>query len=135
LEDRTPFLVTEFVSRGSLMGVIRSQQHEFQLKQKYSFCLNAANGMQYLHSRAVPYIHRDLKPQNLLVTTDWTVKIADFGTARLIDAGNIEFNDSDGERNQLAFTTQIGTLPYMAPELMPRGKVTYSTEVDVYRQD
>ncbi len=39
------------------------------------------NGVNYCHSRRI--IHRDLKPQNILVTEDQTIKIADFGLARV----------------------------------------------------
>jgi len=93
--------------------------------------------MQYLHSLVPPHIHRDLKPQNLLVTSNWRIKIADYGVAKLIDTGNnvVGLRRADGaaEADSLAATTQTGTLPYMAPELMLKGKVTYGTEVDVYR--
>jgi len=57
---------------------------DLEMSQKLSFCIDAAAGMKYLHSLEPPHIHRDLKPQNLLVTSNWRVKIADFGTAKLL---------------------------------------------------
>jgi len=83
LEDNTPFLITEYVSKGSLMHVLQSSDR-FSIKQKLSFCVDSANGMKFLHSLSPPYIHRDVKPQNLLVTSQLRVKIADFGTAKLL---------------------------------------------------
>jgi len=71
---------------GSLMSVFKSLEGgtDFDLNQKLPFCIDAAAGMKYLHSLEPPLIHRDLKPQNLLVTSNWRVKIADFGTAKLL---------------------------------------------------
>jgi len=71
---------------GSLMSVFRSLEPgvDFPISRKLSFCIDAAAGMKYLHSLEPPHIHRDLKPQNLLVTSNWRVKIADFGTAKLL---------------------------------------------------
>jgi len=86
LEDDVPFLVTEYLPMGSLMSVFKSREGgaDFEMGQKLSFCLDAAAGMKYLHSLEPPHIHRDLKPQNMLVTSNWRVKIADFGTAKLL---------------------------------------------------
>jgi len=103
--------------------------------------------MQFLHSSTPPKIHRDLKPQNLLVTTNLRVKIADFGTAKLISTqskkemtsgrkSSVLSNRFSMTRRQKSFsrdsTTQIGTLPYMAPELHSKERVPYSKEIDVY---
>jgi len=72
LEDNIPFLVTEYLPMGSLMSVFRSlQDTDFPMDQKLSFCIDAAAGMMYLHSLDPPHIHRDLKPQNLLVTSNF----------------------------------------------------------------
>jgi len=90
LQDNTPFLVTEFIPMGSLMHVIQTNDAAFTLHQKLSFCIDAAKGMTYLHSSNPPHIHRDLKPQNLLVTSNWRVKIADFGTAKLLSVNDIQ---------------------------------------------
>jgi len=79
---------------GSLMSVIQTNDSVFTLQQKLSFCIDAANGMTYLHSSHPPHIHRDLKPQNLLVTSNWRVKIADFGTAKLLSANEIQAPNS-----------------------------------------
>eukprot|EP00040_Diaphanoeca_grandis_P013547 m.68527 g.68527 ORF g.68527 m.68527 type:complete len:1376 (+) comp23967_c1_seq1:169-4296(+) len=73
-----PILVTELATRGSLQSVLLNRGIEISQLQKLSFALDAAEGMQYLHSEGV--VHRDLKSPNLLVADSMTVKVADFGT-------------------------------------------------------
>jgi len=102
--------------------------------------LDTANGMLFLHSGTPPKIHRDLKPQNLLVTNNWRIKIADFGTIKLVST-QTEIKNSlsrsssrspGNKRQSVASTTQIGTIHYMAPELHAKKRVLYSKEIDVY---
>lgn len=57
---------------------------EISWARKLNFALDTGRGMAYLHKLNV--IHRDLKSHNLLVSASWRVKIADFGTSRLVDA-------------------------------------------------
>ncbi|XP_068202796.1 cyclin-dependent kinase 4-like [Palaemon carinicauda] len=72
-------------------------------------------GVDFLHSNRV--IHRDLKPQNILVDRAGRVKIADFGLARIYD-----FN--------MRLTTQVVTLWYRAPEILLSN--TYATPSDLW---
>lgn len=72
-------------------------------------------GIDFLHSNRV--IHRDLKPQNILVDEGGRVKIADFGLARIYD-----FN--------MRLTTMVVTLWYRAPEILLSN--SYATPVDVW---
>ncbi len=51
--------------------------------------LEAAKGMLYLHSRAEPVLHRDLKSANLLVDKHWHVKVADFNLSRVMNASAV----------------------------------------------
>jgi len=139
LEDDVPFIVTEYLPMGSLTSVFKSLEPgtDFPMSRKLSFCIDAAAGMKYLHSLDPPHVHRDLKPQNLLVTSNWRVKIADFGTAKLLGSATSAENTSVKENynNPLlsTHTTMIGTTSYMAPELMTKETIIYGTEVDVYR--
>lgn len=63
------------------------------------------NGIHYMHDKG--YAHRDIKPQNLLLTTSYILKIADFGFSCLIRG-----HDGTG-----VLHTKLGTEGYMAPEI------------------
>jgi len=138
-----PFLVTEFVPHGSLSDMLRSHNasgQTFPWKQKIEFCQDAAKGLEFLHSLTPTRIHRDIKPQNLLVTKNLRIQIADFGTSKLSQTSKNEEKQpslsrssrSSSRSNSVASTSGIGTILYMAPELMAKGKIIYGTEVDVY---
>jgi eukaryotic-like serine/threonine-protein kinase len=73
------------------------------------------------HAQGV--VHRDLKPDNLFLTQEGSVKVLDFGLARLLDAGDQSLHTRTG--------AALGTLPYMAPEqaLGRRGEVDARTDI------
>jgi serine/threonine protein kinase len=88
--------------------------------------------MQHLHSLGC--IHRDLKSGNLLVTQNYHIKVADFGTSKLAaslqanNRGSTSEHVGDGTRTM---TKMVGTPLWMAPELL-EGKRSYDNKVDVY---
>jgi len=81
------------------------------------FMLQLLGGIFYCHSHRV--LHRDLKPQNLLIDKEGTLKVADFGLAR---AFGVPLR---------AYTHEVVTLWYRAPEILLGGK-QYSTGVDMW---
>ena len=100
--------------------------------------------MHFLHTLEPPRIHRDLKSDNLLVSKDWIVKVAEFGLGRTVN-GNGKRSDKQQIRQQdlsnprqisllpnrgLSFAG-VGTVRWRAPELTLRQP--YDTAVDVYR--
>lgn len=76
-----------------------------------------AEGMKYIHSKKV--IHRDLKPTNILLSSDGTVKICDFGISKLM---TIE---------EQTMTRGLGSQKFMAPEILNE-EDNYDEKVDVY---
>lgn len=76
-----------------------------------------AEGMKYLHNNNV--IHRDLKPGNILIAEDGTIKIGDFGISKLM------------EQDESSMTIGVGTMKFMAPELILEEN-DYNEKVDVY---
>ena len=76
-----------------------------------------AEGMKYIHSKKV--IHRDLKPTNILLSSDGTVKICDFGISKLM---TIE---------EQTMTRGLGSQKFMAPEILNE-EDNYDVKVDAY---
>ncbi|HEX7177970.1 MAG TPA: serine/threonine protein kinase [Pyrinomonadaceae bacterium] len=96
------YLVLEYLPGGDLNALCR--RRPLKLEGALFYLEQVCSGMEHAHSRGV--IHRDIKPQNLLLTADQhTVKIADFGVAKL--------GATDGA------ITRVGTDVYAAPEHHP----------------
>jgi len=120
-------LVTEYCARGSALEVFQRGLTDekaaamLTFKRRCKMVAEAAAGMFHLHSRTPAVLHRDLKAANLLVTADWTVKIADMGLSKV--ASEVVGN---------AATTAGGaTNPrWLAPEVL--GGATPSKATDVY---
>ena len=90
------YLVTEFAHRGDLMNVIKKDT--YSVEQLRDISRQVMEGLVYLHANNI--IHNDLKPSNILITSDGTVKIADFGVSGL---GRVRMESA-------------GTPAFMAPE-------------------
>jgi hypothetical protein len=117
-----PYIVMEFLEGEDLQQVI-AQKKPLPLLQKVSIMLQVADGLQCAHRSGV--VHRDVKPGNIRLLPDGTVKIMDFGIARLTAAGG------GGPR----LTRQgyvIGTLLYMAPEQVRGGEVDFLCDIFAY---
>jgi len=78
---------------------------------------DCARGMSYLHSRSPPVVHYDLKPANLLVDANWTVKVCDFGMSRLKHSA------------KLGSKSPGGTPEWMAPEALRNDPTDESADV------
>ncbi|XP_054812621.1 serine/threonine-protein kinase CTR1-like isoform X2 [Prosopis cineraria] len=78
-------IVTEYLSRGSLYRLLHKPGAKEMLdeRRRLSMAYDVAKGMNYLHKRNPPIVHRDLKSPNLLVDKKYTVKVCDFGLSRL----------------------------------------------------
>eukprot|EP01124_Arcella_intermedia_P013067 TRINITY_DN1946_c0_g1_i1.p1 TRINITY_DN1946_c0_g1~~TRINITY_DN1946_c0_g1_i1.p1 ORF type:complete len:558 (+),score=107.78 TRINITY_DN1946_c0_g1_i1:57-1730(+) len=110
-------IVTEYLDRGSLSKLITSKSMKYDVEHIRCFLLDTANGMHYLHKRNI--IHRDLKPGNLLITSDWRIKVADFGLSKALPNAQISQT-----------LTSCGTTSYAAPELLRNQR--YSLKIDVW---
>jgi len=97
------YLVMELVEGISLGGLMLRQDGPFPPDAAAAIAVQAASGLAAAHEAAV--VHRDIKPDNLLVRKDGTVKVADFGIARLTE-----------EISRTMTGTVMGSPLYMAPE-------------------
>ncbi|XP_047317258.1 cysteine-rich receptor-like protein kinase 3 [Impatiens glandulifera] len=115
-------LIYEYVPNGNLNSLLFGRSREIGLRweMRFKIILGTAEGLAYLHEESnLRIIHRDVKLSNVLLEADYTPKIADFGLARLFPEDMTHIS-----------TGIAGTLGYMAPEYVVRGKLT--EKVDVY---
>jgi WD40 repeat protein len=102
-----PFLVMEFVEGSDLARWV-VERGPLPVAEACEYVRQAALGLQHAHEHGM--IHRDIKPHNMMRTPDGTVKILDFGLARLV---------ADATSGQGGVTGQgilLGTVDYLAPE-------------------
>ncbi len=107
-----PYLVTEFVDGGTLAEWARSARPTW--RQVTDLLAGVADGLAAAHTLGV--LHRDIKPQNILVTTGGHAKLADFGLATLASE---QEGDGSGPTETMVKTQDgvvVGTLAYMSPE-------------------
>lgn len=100
------YIVTEYVGGGNLRSFLWDTTQSFPWKLRLSLSVDIARALAYLHAHDI--IHRDLKGENLLLTDNMRVKVADFGFARIAA-------QNDEEMRRLSY---CGTEGYMAPEII-----------------
>ncbi|CAM1328222.1 CDK6 (predicted) [Pycnogonum litorale] len=109
------FLVFEHVEQDLAQYLARCPSPGLGPDRIKDILFQLLSGVDFLHSNRV--VHRDLKPQNILVTNQGQVKLADFGLARIYDS-------------QIVLTSVVVTLWYRSPEVLLQA--TYDTSVDIW---
>lgn len=116
--DGEVWIIMEYVHGESLAQWIDRNPHGLRRRLVREWFAALARAVAYLHDKGV--VHRDLKPANILIETDGTLKVGDYGLARRYSPEA----DSDNR-----MTSNIGTPHYMAPEVR---NGNYSHLVDIY---
>jgi len=102
------FLVMEYVAGNDLSALVK-KSGPLPIEKAVNYILQAARGLDYAHKHGV--VHRDIKPGNLLVDAEGTVKILDMGLAK------IEADGYAATQSELTGSGSVfGTIDYMAPE-------------------
>ena len=121
-KSELPIMVMELMGT-SLASFVRSNRSNITLDTKMSILHDVSIGLSYLHARKPAIIHRDLSPNNVMLTSHLVAKIGDLGVAKVVRA------DSRQTRSRL--TTAPGTVDFMPPETLEANPV-YDTAVDVF---
>eukprot|EP00698_Gefionella_okellyi_P026150 TRINITY_DN9875_c0_g1_i1.p1 TRINITY_DN9875_c0_g1~~TRINITY_DN9875_c0_g1_i1.p1 ORF type:complete len:1280 (-),score=230.42 TRINITY_DN9875_c0_g1_i1:23-3862(-) len=133
------YLVMEYIAQGTLYDVLHSDV-ELPVMRIYQMALDIAMGMRHLHTCTMqPILHRDLKSRNLLVKSDMTVLVSDFGMSRvkgrspaLLSAPPGSDTISilpDGYVHMDDPSQTLVYVPYAAPEVLRREPVSEKTDV------
>ncbi|CAG7702927.1 unnamed protein product [Allacma fusca] len=115
LEGRNIYLVTEYMSKGSLLDYLRSRGRLHVTKtDQINFAYDTCAGMEYLEKRRV--VHRDLAARNVLISEDCVAKVADFGLAW---------------REEAIASETCGKLPikWTAPEALKKNKFSNKSDM------
>ncbi|KAL6283559.1 hypothetical protein ACE6H2_014488 [Prunus campanulata] len=119
-EKRELLLVYEFMPNSSLDSHLFKTNSLLSWQIRYKIAQGLASGLFYLHEEWEQCVlHRDIKSSNVMLDSNFNVKLGDFGLARLVDHGK-----------QSPTTIVAGTRGYMALEYVTTGKA--SKESDVY---
>jgi serine/threonine protein kinase len=113
-EDGQPYLVMEYIE-GKPIDVYSTG---FSIRQILTLFLKVCAAVSYLHRNLV--VHRDLKPDNILVTREGEPKLLDFGIAKMLDLAGDDFATS---------STRILTPDYASPEQVAGGPITTATDI------
>jgi len=114
-DDGRPYIVMEYVD-GENLAELLARRGRIPPDEARGLALQAAQGL--AHAHAAGLVHRDVKPQNLILRNDGTLKIADFGIARAAETTSLT-----------QAGTVLGTAAYLSPEQALGEEVTPATDV------
>jgi serine/threonine-protein kinase len=103
-EKSRPYIVMEYLQGQTLAALLR-EVHPLPEPDAAKIASHICEALDYMHFRKI--VHRDLKPQNIMICTNGTIRIMDFGIAKSMKARRLTF---------VGFSPSMGTPDYMAPE-------------------
>ena len=144
-EDGALFIIMEFMDNGDIGGILKASKtldKPIPEEKIYDIFIQSMKGLTYIHSKNL--IHRDIKPDNLFITVDGTVKLGDFGVSAALENQNnnddnknnfANINELNQNKNKMigavkSNNTVVGTPLYMSPEML--NYLKYDLKTDVY---
>lgn len=114
-DQAQPWAVLEYINGPSLRDVL-DRMGPFDIERACHFLNQIADALSHLHGRGL--VHLDVKPQNILFSDDYTVKLIDFGIAQ-----------QAGARQDVANGQAFGTVAYVSPEQASGGVIDVTSDV------
>ncbi len=108
------YIVMELIE-GITLKQYLEQKGRLNWREALHFSTQIAKALEHAHSRGI--IHRDIKPHNIMILKDGSVKVADFGIARISSAQNTLTREA------------LGSVHYISPEQAKGGKVDYRSDL------
>ena len=124
-QSSLPIMVMELMHT-SLTKFIANNKSNIPFGKKISILHDASQGLSFLHNHKPQILHRDLSPNNIMLTSKLVAKIGDLGVAKVVRAGSKE------TISKLQLTRAVpGTPDFMPPEVM-KVDVVYGAPIDVF---
>lgn len=114
-EENLYYIVMEYIQGKTLKQII-DEQAPFSSSRVLKIALDIASALQHAHKNNI--VHRDIKPQNILVTDEGVLKVADFGIARAVDSSTV-----------VTTGNAIGSVHYFSPEQARGGYVDKTSDI------
>lgn len=123
-EEDVPYLVMELIAGQPID--IYCEERQLTVEQRVRLFLQVCAAVSFAHQRLV--VHRDLKPGNILVTAEGTVKLLDFGIAKLVETEPATQSDAAAS-DMTATHVRVMTLEYASPEQVRGDPITTASDV------
>ncbi|CAO3651251.1 unnamed protein product [Cunninghamella echinulata] len=122
-DSQSIYLVMEYMAGGDLFSLLDRQQPNLILKEDQAkfYMAEIVESIHFLHHR-LGYLHRDIKPQNILIDASGHIKLTDFGSSIPID-----------QVSSSSSSLPVGTCDYISPEILlsfQNSHLSYGVEVD-----
>jgi eukaryotic-like serine/threonine-protein kinase len=123
--DGRSYLATELLNGETLRA--RLDTGPLNVTKAIEYARQTAAGLAAAHARGIA--HRDIKPDNLFLTSDGRIKILDFGLAKAIDPTGVTTTNDTRLQSATAIGTVVGTAGYMSPEQVRAAPVDHRSDI------
>jgi len=129
VDENILIMIMEFAAKGDLFNELKFRREKnmaYSFEELCEHFINLAKGLYFLHSGKPQFIHRDIKPQNILITEEKKLKIGDFGSVKRTFKKNLTAGEEFIKSN-----TYIGSESYLPPEIV-KPPYEYNEKVDIW---